>query len=326
MSITHRFAVVLGLACLAAPVWADDFRREADIAIGGGAGYSVVFLPGGKQVVVGGNHRDGGVLQVWEVGTNKLVREFKGHTDEVWAVAVSPDGKSIASGSRDKTARVWDFATGKQIAQLEKFAARVSAVAFSPDNQTLLVGSLDKSVVLYDIAATKVKFALQGHTGAVGGVAFAPDGKSCASVGKDKLVHVWNTENGKLLKGMKFPDVFASVTFTPDSKKLIFAGGTEAKGDHSIKMVDLTESKGKALMFKGHENSVLGLSISSDGKALASCGYEDRTARVWDVATQTSKVVLKLGTEANAVAITADGRWLAVATGNGFMLWEKIGK
>jgi len=98
------------------------------------------------------------VLQVWEVGTNKLVREFKGHTDEVWAVAASPDGKSVASGSQDKTARVWDLATGNEIAQLPKFGDRVTAVAFSPDSKTLLAGSFDKSAVLYDIAAKKVKF------------------------------------------------------------------------------------------------------------------------------------------------------------------------
>lgn len=98
MSVTHRFALAIGFACLAPSAWADDFRRDADIAIGGGAGYSIAFLPDGKQVVVGGNHRDGGVLQVWDVGTNKLVREFKGHTDEVWAVAVSPDAKYIAPG------------------------------------------------------------------------------------------------------------------------------------------------------------------------------------------------------------------------------------
>jgi WD40 repeat protein len=326
MSITHRFALLLAFAWISGPSWAEDFRRTGDIAIGGGAGYSIAFMPDGKQVVVGGSHRDGGVLQAWEVATNQLVRDFKGHTDEVWAVAVSPDGKAIASGSQDKTARVWDFATGNEITQLPKFADRVTAVAFSPDNQTLLAGSFDKSAVLYDIAAKKVKFRLNGHTDQVLGVAFAPDGKSCATVGKDKAVLIWDPENGKVVRGLKFPDIFSSVTFTPDSKKLIFAGGTEGKGDHSIKMVDLTEPKGKALMFKGHDNSVLALSLTKDGKTLASCGSEDKTVRVWDVATQTGKAVITIGYEVNSVAISPDGTWLAGANRNGFMLWEKPGK
>jgi WD40 repeat protein len=91
-------------------------------------------------------------------------------------------------------------------------------------------------------------------------------------------------------------------------------------------MVDLTEEKGKALMFKGHDNSVLALSLTKDGKTLASCGYEDKTVRVWDVATQTSKAVIKIGVEVNSVAISPDGTWLAGANRNGFMLWEKAGK
>ena len=91
-------------------------------------------------------------------------------------------------------------------------------------------------------------------------------------------------------------------------------------------MVDLTEPKGKALMFKGHDDSVLaGVSLTRDGKTLASCGYEDKTVRVWDVATQTSKAVIKINVEVNSVAISPDGTWLAGATRNGFMLWKKQG-
>jgi WD40 repeat protein len=322
----HRFVVVIGFVGLAVPTWADDFRRDADIAIGGGAGYSIAFFPNGKHVVVGGNHRDGGVLQVWEVGSNKLLRKFEGHTDEVWAVAVSPDGKTIASGSQDKTVRIWDVGTGKEIAQLPKFGDRVTSVAFSPDNKTLLAGSFDKTAVLYDIAAKKVTFTLKQHKDLVLGVAFASDSKTCATVSKDKTVVVWNADTGKLVRGLAFPDFFSSVRFTPDNK-LIFAGGTEGKkGDHAIKMVDLKEAKGKALMFKGHEDSILALSLTEDGKTLASCGYEDNTARVWDVATQANKVTIKHNSEVNSVAISPDGRWLATATRNGFMLWEKVGK
>ena len=90
----------------------------------------------------------------------------------------------------------------------------MTSVAFSPDNKTLLVGSFDKSAMLYDIAGKKVKFLLKAHTDLVLGVAFAPDGKSCATVGKDKAVVLWNPENWPVLRGLKFPDFFSSVTFT----------------------------------------------------------------------------------------------------------------
>src|SRR5206468_4193076 len=133
-----------------------------------------------------------------------------------------------------------------------------------PDSKTLLAGSNDNSAVLYDIAAKKVKFELTDHTESVRGVAFSPSGKTCATVGKDKKALLWSTETGKLLRGLVFPDIFYSVTFTPDGRKLIFAGGGEFKGDHSIKMVDLTEKKGKAVMFKGHTDTVWSLALTRD--------------------------------------------------------------
>jgi WD40 repeat protein len=283
-------------------------------------------MPDGKRVVVGAYHSTRCTVQVLDVATNKIVKEFKGHENGVWCVAVSPDGKLIASGAEDSTARIWDYDTSKEIAKIEEFGARVTSVAFSPDNKTLLVCSNDGTALLYDIAARKVKFPLNDHTESVRGVAFAPNGKTCATVGKDKKALIWNVEDGKLIRGLVFPDIFYSVVFTPDSKKLIFAGGGEFRGDHSIKMVDLTEKKGKALMFKGHTDSVWALSLTKDGKTLASCGYHDLTARIWDVATQTSKAILDQGTEVLSVAISPDGSRVAVATVNGYTFWQKIEK
>jgi WD40 repeat protein len=326
MTLIHRIALVIALGCLATPAWADAYRRDADFGFLRGGCFGITFMPDGKRVVAG-VFRDGVyVVQVRELGTNKVVKEFEGHDNGVWCVAVSADGKWIASGAEDNTARIGDYESGKEIAKIEEFVARVTSVAFSPDNKTLLVYSNDKTALLYDIAARKVKFPLNDHTESVRGVAFAPDGKTCATVGKDKKALIWNVENGKLIRGLVFPDIFYSVVFTPDSKKLIFAGGGEFRGDHSIKMVDLTEKRGKALVFKGHTDSVWALSLTRDGKTLASRGYHDCTARIWNVATQTSIAVLEYRTEVHSVAISSDGTWVATATSNGYMFWKKVAK
>src|SRR4051794_25806481 len=80
---------------------------------------------------------------------------LKGHADTVYSLAYSQDGKTLASGSRDKTIKLWDVATGKERATLEGHTDCVCAVAYSPDGKTLASGSLDETIKLWDIPADK---------------------------------------------------------------------------------------------------------------------------------------------------------------------------
>ncbi|HEX3147179.1 MAG TPA: hypothetical protein VHR66_03800, partial [Gemmataceae bacterium] len=127
MSRTLRFAALLIVACSTTTLSADEYRRWADIAIGGGEAWRLAFMPDGKRIVVGGNRRGEGTVQVWDVASKERVKEFKGHEAAVWTVAVSADGKLIASGGMDNTARIWDYATGKEIAKIDGFGDRVTS-------------------------------------------------------------------------------------------------------------------------------------------------------------------------------------------------------
>jgi hypothetical protein len=88
-------------------------------------------------------------VRLWDRESGKLVHSFEGHTAPVWAIAFSPDGKQILSGSSDKTVRLWDSESGKLVHSFEGHTAPVWAIAFSPDGKQILSGSEDKTVRLW---------------------------------------------------------------------------------------------------------------------------------------------------------------------------------
>jgi hypothetical protein len=110
----------------------------------------------------------------------------------VSSLVFSPDVKTLASCSGDKTIRLWDTRTQKETAALRGHLSSVTSVAFSPDGMTLASGSGDKTIRLWDIQSQKVKATLKGHLEAVISVAFSPDGKTLASGSKDQTIRLWD--------------------------------------------------------------------------------------------------------------------------------------
>jgi WD40 repeat protein len=106
-------------------------------------------------------------------------------------VAFSPDGKTVVSGSYDKTLRVWDVASGQSLRTLEGHGESVDAVAFSPDGKTVVSGSSDSTLRVWDVATGQSLPMLTGHTGAVYAVAFSSDGKTVVSGSHDGTLRVW---------------------------------------------------------------------------------------------------------------------------------------
>ncbi len=204
---------------------------------------------------------------------------LKGHTNWVRSLAFSPDGKTLASGSDDKTVMLWTTDTGQRLKTLEGHKERVWSVAFSADGKTLASGSEDKTIRVWNINTGKCLQTLERHTNWVRSVAFSPDGKTLASGSSDKTVILWDATDGKYIRTLTgHTGRVRSVAFSPDGK--ILASGGD---DNTVILWDVSEGKHLKTL-NGHNGWIRAIAFSPNGKILASAG-EDRIIILWDIQT-----------------------------------------
>ena len=145
-----------------------------------------------------------------------------GHRAAVLSVALSGDGKTLVSGSEDKTVKVWDVGTGQERATLKGHTAPVWSVALSGDGKTLVSGSYDTTVKVWDVVTGQERATLKGHAGPVTSVALSGDGKTLVSGSYDTTVKVWDVVTGQeraTLKG--HAGLVTSVALSGDGKTLV---------------------------------------------------------------------------------------------------------
>lgn len=238
-----------------------------------------------------------------------LQRRLSGHDQAVDAVAFSPDGKTLATGSYDSTARLWDVDTGKTRRILDQHTESVNAVAFSPDGKALATAFNDGIVLVWDVDTGKPGPEIITVTDSV---AFSPDGRTLATGGSgyqgDYSVTLWNPSTAAPISSLVgHSDQVLRTAFSRDGKTLASVGR-----DHTVRLWDVNPKlTGTALT--GHTDLVSSVAFSRDGKTVAT-GSGDKTARLWTVATGTSRPPLRgHSDQVSAVAFSRDGATLATA-------------
>jgi WD40 repeat protein len=242
---------------------------------------------------------------------------LSGHTAWVNRVVWSPDSKTLATASSDKTIKLWSV-EGKELSTLKGHTDWVWGIAWSPDGKTLATTSKDKTVKLWSLQGKELS-TLTGHTDWVRSVSFSPDGKTIATASSDKTIKLWSMQ-GKQLSTLKgHTEWVRSVSFSPDGKTL-----ASASGDKTIKLWSV---QGKQLStLKGHTEWVNSVVWSPDGKTLASASG-DQTIKLWSVQ---GKEISTLNGHTDWVAgvvWSPDGKTLASASGDKTLkLWSAQGK
>jgi WD40 repeat protein len=234
-----------------------------------------------------------------------------GHKEPVSAVAVSPDGTTIVSGSEDHTVRVWAAQSLSELAVLEGHSSLVWDVAFSPDGRRFVSGGCDRTARVWDAATGHELLCFRGHGESVTSVAFSPDGRWVASGGYDATARVWDPNTGEealCFRGHGRSNV-TSVAFSPDGRWLASGGY-----DGAVRIWDAAGGMERACFRTEHTASCV--AVSPDGERVAAgeghVAGAEFSARVWDVKGRRLIACLSFGSwTVRSLAFSPDGRFLA---------------
>ncbi|MEI6329926.1 MAG: caspase family protein [Pseudanabaena sp. ELA645] len=201
---------------------------------------------------------------------------WHGHEQGVWAIAISPDGKYIVSGSDDQTLRLWDW-QGNQIGIFQGHEQAVRAVAFSPDGKQIISGSTDQTLRLWDLQGNQIGEPFEGHEQGIWSVAFSPDGQKIVSGGDDQTLRLWDLAGNQIGEPFQGHENWVwSVAFSPDGNQII-----SGSNDQTLRLWNLQGNQiGEP--FRGHEHGVWAIAFSPDGKYIIS-GSSDQTLQLWDL-------------------------------------------
>ncbi|CAD6444726.1 3f01e09e-0372-41c3-ac7e-2cebb502f05e [Sclerotinia trifoliorum] len=226
------------------------------------------------------------LIRIWDIASRSIKSILAGHEQDIYSLDLACDGRTIASGSGDRTARLWDIETSSETLVLQSEDG-IASVAISPDAKYVAAGCLDNLIRIWDAVSGDLVVLFKGHKDAVFSVAFAPNNKHLVSASLDKTTKMWElaprkgehpnntSESSRCIKTFEGHKKFAlSATFTPDGKWIL-----SGSKDNEIQFWNV-ETGESQLTLQGHKNSIISVAASPRGGCFASASG-DNSMKIW---------------------------------------------
>jgi len=310
-------------------VWDADRNAMIKTLRGHDGWVQACSLTADNALAVSGSHD--GRIKFWDVQGYEEARVLRGHVltghlDAVLAAAYSPDGRRVATASRDRTAKSWDASTGRELLQFREGHEFTTATAvFFPDAKRLLTTALDNTTRIWDVATGSelAELRLQ-ETGLRGAAAVSPDGRWIVTGGPRPdqgdawAVKLWDVAHGRLVRQWKgHKTEVSAVAFSPDSQ-LVFSGDRNGRG------VLWNRESDQPLGTFWEDDQINAAAFLPDGRTLLTASNHD-AVRQWRIPAgeELRDRVLRHPAGVVSLSVSGDGRWALTACADGAVrLWD----
>ncbi len=262
------------------------------------------------------------------ISTWQCLSTLTSHLSSINSLVFAPDGKTLASGSADKTIKLWNLVPRNQVSReddneisaftqkkpgflatlhcnLSGHLSLIDTVALSPDGCILASGSWDHTIKVWHLATGKLLHTLTEHYGWIKSVVISQDGKTLISGSADKTIKVWDLESASLKATLKGHTDAVQALAISLTGQILASGGADQK----INIWDLSNGQIKATL-QGHTDTVNSITFSPSNKIVIS-GSADKTIKIWNLSNGNLLNTLKGHSAAvNTIAINAQGNTL----------------
>ncbi|KNG46548.1 WD40 repeat-like protein [Stemphylium lycopersici] len=237
-----------------------------------------------------------GDIELYDIAASTLLDKISAHEGAVWTMQVHPDGKSLITGSADKSVKFWNFdiiqeeipGTKRTTPRLKLVQSRilkvnddVLSVEVSPDSRLLAVATLDNTVKVFFVDSLKLFLNLYGHKLPVLNMSISSDSKLIATCSADKNVRIWGLDFGDCHKALfGHEDSIMQISFIPhpvdnDERHIFFS----ASKDRTIKSWDGDKFQ-QIQKFKGHHGELWAMTVARTGDFIVTASH-DKSIRIW---------------------------------------------